>query len=309
MIQKFRKGQITDMQIAIIAIVAAVILTIFLHSVYVSWTEKLNVQSCKNSIEAHSLISTGSGHELFTDIKCPTEDITIKSKEEKNIKSIIAEDMHRCWYVWGQGKGQYFKGDGNFCAICSTYKFDDENQKVDGLINYLATTSIKVKYPGDKAGITYTQYLKGTQTENAQALTGRDIEELAKYDSFDTSQQYATIFVYASGKDATQKALEGGGRTTLGIVGLGGVMTGGAGVSVGVMAVFIGSNPVGWVIGGSAAIYLGVKMIEESFDVQQPETIQYVAFRPYNTEELNNLDCQKLEVNQMSNSAQTNAKQ
>ena len=56
MIQKFRKGQITDMQIAIIAIVAAVILTIFLHSVYVSWTEKLNVQSCKNSIEAHSLI-------------------------------------------------------------------------------------------------------------------------------------------------------------------------------------------------------------------------------------------------------------
>jgi len=297
-----RKGTANTLLLAIIAIVSGILLLGFMYSAYIGLTNKMSVQSCRNSVETHSLVSTGSAGSIFTDIKCPTEELTIKGKDQKKIESTIAEDMHRCWYIWGQGKGQYFKNDGNFCHICAIYTFDDKNVKVDGFIQYLADTPIQVKYPGDTAGVKYTDYLAGSKTSDASEKVKRDIGPLADTDTFSTSQQYATIFVYASGKDAIQKVLEGSGRATAATVGLGGVVTGGAAIGVGVVGFFLVSNPAGWIVLGSFVAYGGYELLTESTNIKKPETVQFIAFRPYTAEELKNLDCEKMEVNQMSNS-------
>lgn len=298
-----KKGLVTDMQLAIIAIVSLLVISIFAYNAYVKFRDNLSVQSCKNSIEAHSLIAKGSFSEIFTDIKCPTKEINIKNLKIAN--EIIAEDMHRCWYIWNKGEGQYFKGEGNYCHVCSIYSFNDKGQKVYGLMQYLATKTIKVKYPGDKVGVSYQNYFQVYATNDAtEKITNTNIQQLAEIDQLDTSQKYATIFVYASGKDAAQVALEGGVRSTVGTVGLFGVVGGSLAVGTGITtAIFIGSNPIGWIVGGVAGVTLGTTALIESLTVKDPEWVSYIAFRPYNAEELKTLQCNQMVVNQMSNSA------
>ncbi|MGV8086312.1 MAG: hypothetical protein ACP5N1_01650 [Candidatus Woesearchaeota archaeon] len=313
-----KKGFVTDMQLAVIAVITLVVLGLFAYKAYVGFRDKLSIQSCKTSIEAHSLIARGSFREIFTDIKCPTKEINIK--DLKKTKEIIAEDMHRCWYIWGKGNGQYFKGDGNYCHICSIYSFDDKGQKVSGLIQYLAVTPIKIKYTGDNVGITYQDYFQGYTTPNsAEKIQSRQITELADMDVIDTSQKYATIFVYASGKNSIDKMLEGGKRTTAATAGgtaaLLGVAATGYGTYAGIgliTSITTGAttvaaanfwNPVGWVVGGVVLVGAGVYVLVEAFSPENPEWIAYIAFRPYDSEELKNLECDQIVVNQMSNAA------
>ncbi|MGV8172503.1 MAG: hypothetical protein ACP5OA_07475, partial [Candidatus Woesearchaeota archaeon] len=172
-------------------------------------------------------------------------------------------------------------------------------------------------------------------------------------DTIDTSERYATIFVYASGKDAIDKMLEGGKRTA-GITGLamfgilGGtgsataaaaasaatttayVMTwttvdgipmlwpisaayataqGGVGATVGTMTIaattttgtVLSITPVGWVVIGTIAVAATGYGIYMLLDTPDPEWVAYIAFRPYNADELKALNCDQMVVNQMSN--------
>ena len=295
-INKNRRGVANDTMLAILAIGAILVLIIFAYGLYGYFKEKMSVQSCKNSIEAHSAVAQLSARDIFTDIKCPTSEITIKDNDKA--KETIAEDMHRCWYIWGQGKGQYFEGVGTFCHVCSIYQFGDKGQEIDGFMNYLGTQRIKVKYAGDTNGITYADYFMGVTTPKSADMVDKSVDELAKTDYINTSQTYATIFVYASGKEAIQKAMENGGRSTLGTVGMFGVLGGGAAVGVGV---FIASNPVGWIVGGVLAVGLGVGAIWQALTIKEPESVQFIIFRPYNVEEFKNIGCEKMYVNQMSN--------
>jgi hypothetical protein len=386
-----RKGVFSHIQLAILALVAIIIFSLFLYKAYVNISEKMGVQSCKNSIAAHSLVATGSFSEIFTDIKCPTREITIKNPNKAY--EIIAEDMHRCWYIWDQGEGQYFKGDGNFCHICSVYQFGDKGQEVKGLINYLANNDVKVKYVGEVPGIKYIDYFQGYSSPNADRKVDADIQGLTDIDVIDTSQRYATIFVYASGKDAIDKMLEGGKRATavtglalfgtagttgalaVGHVGMaaatasmvasagtvaagtatgtglatttitifsatgeavstvatiattggyattaGGILVplssaaGTAAVEAGAAAAggavaggaaagsaVLGITPVGWVAIGIGVLALTGYGVYTLLDVPDPEWIAYIAFRPYNADELKALNCEQLAVNQMSN--------
>jgi len=207
-----RKGFINQLQIAVLSIAAMIVLSLFLYTVYVGYKEKMSIQSCKASISAHSLVATNSRGGIFTDIKCPTSEITIKDLKKTN--EIIAEDMHRCWYIWNQGKGQYFKGDGIFCHICSVYQFGDKKKEVTGLIRYLATNDVKVTYAGEVPGIKYIDYFQGYSTPNTKRIADNVPKEISNLDTINTSEKYATIFVYASGKDAITKMLESGKRTT-----------------------------------------------------------------------------------------------
>jgi len=280
------------MQMAVLALVAILILAVILVNAYTGLKNRMLTQSCKDSIEAHRIVAGATGRDIFTDIKCPTNEITIKSLKGAN--KLIAEDMHRCWYIWGKGKGEYFEDEGTFCHICSIYQFADKGKEVDGLFRYLARTPIQVKYPGDSAGITYADYLSGTQTPMAKEKIDMNIQEVTKVDKLDTSQKYATIFIYTSEKSFMQDLMEGGGRSTVGASGFFGVV-GGVGA-----ALLIGT-PVGWVAGGTVAI-LGAAGVIEAFNVEDAETIQFIAFRPYNSDELNSLGCQYVEVGQRSNS-------
>jgi hypothetical protein len=137
----------------------------------------------------------------------------------------------------------------------------------------------------------------GVTTPKSADMVDKTIDELAKTDYINTSQNYATIFIYASGKEAIQKAMEGGGRSTLGTVGMFGVLGGGAALGV----AFIVSNPVGWIVGGVIAVGLGVTAIWQALTIKEPESVQFIIFRPYNVEEFKNIGCEKMYVNQMSN--------
>ena len=318
-----RKGVASALQIAVISIAVIIVLGLFLFQAYTGLKEKMAIQSCKDSITAHSLVAKGSWGEIFTDIKCPTSEITIKDLKKTN--EIIAEDMHRCWYIWNKGNGQYFQGDGTFCYVCSIYQFGDKKQEVNGLINYLGTQPIQIKYAGDVNGISYQDYLQGYSTPNsAEKVKNNPIKDITQIDVLNTSQKYATIFVYASGKDNIDKILEGGGRTTLGTTGLGAVILGTAGGTYGVGAVgaAVGSvstavaggtsvaaavaavdfwNPIGWAVGGALLVGAGIYALDKAVTPTEPEWVSFLAFRPYNTDELNSLGCEKLDVNQMSN--------
>jgi len=226
--------------------------------------------------------------------------------------------MHRCWYIWGNGNGQYFKGDGNYCHICSIYSFSAKEQKVNGLIQYLAVTPIKIKYPGDIIGLSYQDYFQGyTSPNSAEKFKNNNMQELTKIDTINTSQKYAAIFVYASGKDAINKILENGGRTTAFVgsgisIALGLTATGtGAVIGIGLITSIVTGattvaaanfwNPIGWVAAGVALTGAGVYVMDQVFTPKDPVWVSYVAFRPYNSEELNNLECDQMVVNQMSN--------
>jgi hypothetical protein len=282
--------------------------------------DRMAINSCKSSIEAHNFVNTASASGIFTDIKCPTSEITIKKL--RTAKQTIADDMHRCWYIWNKGEGQYFKGEGVFCHVCSIYQFGDKGQEVSGFMNYLATQPIRPMYPGeDNSGISYQDYFNGYTTPNsAQKVANSQIADLSKVDIIDTSQKYATIFVYASGKSNIEKVLEGnrasvaatGGIMMLaGTAAVGGSITGisvslGAAIEAGIAAgVATSWNPVGWVIlgvtGVVATIVGGIAVYNAIFNDIEPEWVSFIAFRPYNEESLNSLSCQKFVVNQMSN--------
>ncbi len=302
--------------LAILALATIVILSMFAFKAYNNFKEQMSVANCRDSIAAHSTIAKLTARDMFTDIKCPTNEITIKNNKEA--KEIIAEDIHRCWYIWGQGKGQYFEGEGNFCHICGIYQFGDKGQKIDGFVNYLSTQEIKVKYPGDTPGISYQDYLQGYTTPNSVKFADVQPEDITKNDYLNTSQRYATIFMYASGKDAIDLALENGGRASTavggGLVFLAGsaAAVGGTYAAIGVVsAIIAGSttvgvaniwNPVGWIVLGVTGITAGVYALYKVLNPGEPEWVSFVVFRPYNVTEFKNMSCDKLYVNQMSNS-------
>jgi hypothetical protein len=295
-LRRHRKGFIDNTTLAILAVATIIVFSVFVYKAYINFRDKMTIQSCKNSVEAHTVIATRTAREMFTDIKCPTKDIIIK--DNRKAKDIIAEDMHRCWYIWGQGTGQYFQGSGTFCQVCGIYQFGDKEQQVNGFMNYLGTQPIKVKYAGDIQGTTYADYFAGVSTPKSAQMVKMNVATLSDVDYINTSQRYATIFVYASGKKFIQQAMEGGGRSTLGTVGMFGLLGGTAAVGVGI---FIASNPVGWVVGGVLAVGVGVGAIWEALHVVEPESVQFIVFRPYNNQTLDDIGCEKMYVNQMSN--------
>jgi len=330
-----RRGIFSQVQLAILALVAIIIFGLFVYKAYTSLSERMSVQSCKDSIAAHSLVAQGSFSEIFTDIKCPTREITIKKLSKTN--EIIAEDMHRCWYIWGQGTGQYFKGEGNFCHVCSVYQFGDKRQQITGLYNYLATNDVQVKYVGETPGIKYIDYFQGYSTPNADRKVDQDIGVPVELDTIDTSERYATIFVYASGKDAIDKMLEGErantgvGLALFGIVGSG-ASHGAAGLAAAASTAatttevtttlataefileyttvtttaattgtLLSITPLGWTLIGVGVLVLTGAGVYMLLDTPDPEWVAYIAFRPYNADELKALNCDQMVVNQMSN--------
>jgi len=305
-----KKGFLSTIQIAIIALVSLIVMSLFLYKAYVGIRNNTSVQSCKDSIATHSFVAGMSERDIFTDIKCPTNEITIKNLKDTN--PTIAEDMHTCWYEWGKGKGQYFQGDGVFCHICSIYSFNNKGQTVNGLTQYLTQTPIQLKYTGDTQGITYMDYFQGYSTPKSAEMVQENIQKTTTTDTLDTSQEYASIFVYASGKDVVSKTLDGnraalaasGGifvaaGTTAGIAAAGGFMTTLSAAAV--VGTLNSWNPVGWVILGSVGVVsIGVgaaATYEAAFGGKDPEWISYIALRQYNADQLKLLGCEKLDVN------------
>jgi len=301
-------------QYAVLATIVIVLLAAFTYNYFSKVKEKLAIQDCKNSIGAHALLASITDFEIITDIKCPTRQIVVKTDNEDKAKKQIAEDMRRCWYEWGRGNLTLFEGDGVFCHVCSVYTFKPENKSINGFVYYLGKERIPLRFPDDPIGVSYQDYFQGFNSPNSkEELPDITLPEFATFvaeDYIDTSQKYATIFVYASGKTDKTKALENGGRigmaTRGGIEILLGTAAVGAGVSsaigmIGTAAAVNFWNPLGWVLGGAVLIGTGIYVASEALSHDETVWRSYIKFKPYNSDELRTLGCEKAPVNQQSN--------
>ena len=99
-----------------------------------------------------------------------------KVKTEDEVYEALAEELSDCWWMFGEGKVNYIGSEtfpGLYCSICSQIAFDDSVK--DKIFNsnefnkkefyeYMA----KTKMQGSN-GLTYTEYLFGTNDLNALA--------------------------------------------------------------------------------------------------------------------------------------------
>ena len=307
---KFKKSEI-EMKTLVTAIIIMIIIVLLMYVIFKLYADaKLNleVKQCRNSIMAHDFLSTSTLRTVFTDIKCPTRHITFSTfgaNKDDEIKNVIAADMQRCWYEWGSGKGEYFSGDGTFCHICAIYDFKEKDRKIQGFMRYLTSEKIHPRYSGETSGLTYYQYFLPTYKNAPPQELVNQMKQvgLADADSIDTSQKYATIFVYSSNKEAIQKILEGGMRPA--VFAGGGLMLnlGTAGTVGGIgTIILLGSNPVGWFITTAGAVSIAAGTVATYFatDVRAPKTVNLITFKPYTKDEIEGIPCQRLEVNQLS---------
>ncbi len=279
---------------SILAMIIIVIVAVAVFKFFETTKEKMEIQDCRNSIGAHALLAKTSQREIFTDIKCQTRELTIDAKNHADAKEKIAEDMRRCWYEWQKGNAQLFKGEGIFCHVCSVYDFKQKDQKIEKFQTFLMTEDIKIRsvYPEDTQKMPYSQYFQGYSTRKTGEVEDRpnktDFKDAA---IIDTSKKYATIFVYASGKEEMQEFMEGGARTGMFVAGVG---TAG----VGALLLFLG--PPGWIADAVLLVGIGAIAVIQSMTFEQPEWMSFIQFMEYNATQIGDLGCQYLDVNQLS---------
>jgi hypothetical protein len=131
--------------------------------------ETIDRESCHQSVilRSTSLIGISPGKAVVP-LKCKTKEILIDTKDEQEIKEIIANEMYGCWWMLGEGKRNFFDPDyfaeyaiwekgkvESSCVICSTIKFSEDTKeaiKEVDVFEYLVNTKI----PG--ADFTYFEY-------------------------------------------------------------------------------------------------------------------------------------------------------
>lgn len=296
---------------SVLAMVIIVLIAMMIFKFFDTAKEKLEIQDCKNSIGAHALLAKTSQREIFTDIKCQTREYNIDAKNHESARREIAEDMRRCWYEWQKGDAQLFEGEGTFCHVCAIYNFKQKDQKIDKFQTFLMRENIEIKksiYPEDTEEMPYIQYMGPYKTEQLDEIEKFPIRtEVIDNQIIDTSKKYTTLFVYISGKDETEEALEGGGRTGYATRGgfylATGTLVATAGAKGVLSATLTGaavSGPVGWIVGGVILAGLGIYILTDALTPEQPQWMAYVVFREYTPEEIKEMGCQYLDVNQLS---------
>jgi hypothetical protein len=143
-------------------------------------------------------------------LKCYTDYITVKSKDDETVKRRIADAMALCWDQYGQGKGELFDTrDNNYCAICSQLTFKNK-KTVSGLTEFL----MKEK-PTVVSSESYFEYLTSVEANDDSFRTYENSELKKKgEDVINLENPLAVIFMmdkdaYPDGKLLKTGKLEG----------------------------------------------------------------------------------------------------
>ena len=259
-------------------------------------------QTCKASVETHTALKMRFA-DFSGDIKCPTEKVAIKNKDENLAKKQIANAMFDCWDQFKRGEGDLFSDDSVYCTVCHRISLD-KSIKVNGFTDYLAKTNT----PGQKTS--YLQFLTPEKTENSDYLNEKAKNNIN--DAIDASKnsEYAVIFEYVKGKryldDFIAKAPHTVGSGTL--IGVGfaviwksplvgtavAAFTGpfapivfpyATAITAGVGGILVGTGSIWYVI---SKYYAGV-----SFD-----HISSISLIPYDAQSLRNLNCKEIPIKQ-----------
>ncbi len=163
---------------------------------------------------------------------------------EDNLKTVVADKMRDCWYMFGSGETDPFsKLGGNIhCIECYEIKFDDEVRKEDEKEKGVAVLS---DFTGFLAA---NQIGEDPKSETyAKYLYKSDIVPDKPYD-LDTSKQYGVVYFRGTWAQADEVA-----KGVLGGSAVGGCLVGG---KVGLIGgSFFG--PIGTVVGGVVGAGVG----------------------------------------------------
>ena len=255
----------------IIMILTLVVLAAVIYPEYTLFTRiatKTPYDMCKQSVNQAALMRLGN-IELSPFLKCQTEQITIKEKDEEAAKKKIADAMYNCYYQFGRGEKELFSGSGTFCFVCSTIDFEDAGKKITQLTEF--NKYLFENYANTKE--THAQYLYKDQTEK----TRETLKKTGEYTKTRPVQKLGIIFTYDRGltSDTKWDILKGGA-------------VGGAGAIIAIALAPISVPTIlatAIVAGGAYAGGYGVYTLGEF------TRLTGVTLKPYSADELNKLGC------------------
>ena len=269
------------------------ILLIFQSELFASMDSGSTKQICKQSVMAHDFTKFGK-ISMNTEIKCPTQELKIKTKDQEKAKYQLAKSMYDCWDQFARGEANLF-GDKEtiYCSICHIISFKHQNQNLEGFSEYLTTKKI----PGGK-GITYIDYLMNYDTPRAHEVAPETGDPISfEGDFLDTSKTYSTIFLYAKGDDNMKMIAEHfKGQTTAGKGGWIAVGVGAGGIALAAFGIL--SNPVGWAIGIGGLLFAAGTLVYDHFFNTDVEWASFILFREYDVEQLKNIKCEVMPIAQ-----------
>ncbi len=180
---------------------ASVLFIGFILFVFIKNSAVVNVdvtakETCKRSVQQYAKLKLPGIDLTRTDtIKCPTQSITISSEDDEKANErangVIAKAMFDCFDQFGAGELELFDtrrgSTDNYCVVCSKLTFTGNGKEIDGLVDYLTTTTV----PGQKK--TYYEFLKGDAASEEEVKT---LEKIAPFDIIYTSKPYAVMFTY-----------------------------------------------------------------------------------------------------------------
>lgn len=269
------KGQeASHLKVIIVLAILLIVLLVFTYSAFSDFENTSWASTCKSSIAAHSKFSS--------DIICPTQEITIKTKDQAQAKEDFANAMKTCWDIYGEGKINLFDAQSaNFCEIC--YIVDLDGPDLENMYSYLYTHRTKV----DNKAVFYSDYFAGAPT----SIPVQDA-------TLESSKKQAIIFKYVKdSKEFQQELLKLGGSAGTGAAGAGAFT---------IASALLISTPPGWVIaavgaGVSTITYaildtgIGTKFVEDQVDI---ESFPSLIITPYEQGALEQMGCEVITAQQ-----------
>ena len=252
---------------SVVFLVVLILFIMFIDTVFEAGQDKGEVEICRKSIQTLSSLNTFK-EVGFEDIKCPMVNETIEVGDEEEFKEDLANEMAECYYKFGTGEWPLFEtelGVTQYCVICSVIEFKGgvKGTEIDGLISWMDKNYLPLYYLTDLTQDAQASQLTYLEYFRKYETTPGVVDHLTleSIDSVNTEQDYATIFLYA--KKGYLSKIQGAV--------LGGMVLGVPGAVVGA---YYGEN-------------------------KDPDWETGILLWPYNTEDLNQLDCEKLPAGQV----------
>ncbi|MBI2548362.1 hypothetical protein HYW21_03355 [Candidatus Woesearchaeota archaeon] len=258
-------------------------------------------QICRDSVLAHAGLHI-KGVDVSSDIKCPTQHIKNRARENDDALHEIAEAMRKCkWQFDGDGLN-LFKNKGvfdalldketNYCVVCHRLEFTNElTFTPEEIQNYLMDHTFQRLLDNQSLEeISYYEYLTGISPEENRAALQAQAPSFPDEVITTKDTDLATIFMYNKGGETTSAFWEwtGGGSGALGAVGLGIALFSG-----------VGTIPVLLIIGAGAGTgaLAGGAVAQKTGTIEQTANVGYMLV-PYTTEYLSSLECDYLPAKQ-----------
>lgn len=181
-----KKGEMTTQQIVTLIIVIISFSVILFLLFRLNLGDTTNDEICHNSVLLQENTIAGGLLDCRTSYICISgEEECVDFNYDKKIDvgnkneamGIIADEIVKCWWMFGKGEIDYEGEDwkGYHCAICSMFKLssDIEDVSYEELYNFIDVNKTDIDGP------TYSEYLYGAN--DVERLYGEDISSENKY--------------------------------------------------------------------------------------------------------------------------------